>query len=115
MGFESDLDKKYLDPAVNPMLPGSTAPPFEKKPEEPDPHLDPGRNPMIGVEDVRAGIVEAAILSDRLAAVFSDKNELELGGFKVVKMAAGNFTVNGRPLAELEASTLEAIAAALQK
>jgi len=114
MAYE-DLDKKYLDPAVNPMIPGSELPAFEKKPEEPDKYLDPRTNPMIDAPAETGSIVEAEILAGKINAAFPSENMIVLGAVTIVRMASGAFTVNGKPLAELPAATLEAIDLALKK
>ena len=114
MGYE-DLDPKYLDPAVNPMLPGSTAKPFEKKPDPPDPYTDPKRNPMIDARAETGSIVEAEILADKIGRAFPTETEIELAGFTIVRMADGSFKVGDKTLAELPAATLEAISAALKE
>ena len=114
MGYE-DLDPKYLDPAVYPFLPGSDAKPFEKKPDPPDRYVDPAHNPMIDARAETGSIVEAEILADKINGAFPTENMIVLGGVTIIRMADGAFTVNGKPLAELPAATLEAISAALKE
>ena len=114
MGFE-EIDSKYLDPAVNPMLPGSTAPAFKEKIADPNAkYLDPAKNPMIDAPAETGSMVEAEILAGKISAAFPDKMEVEVGDFKIVKMADGNFRIGGKLLAELPAATLEAINAAIR-
>jgi hypothetical protein len=118
--MEKDDEGKYFDPKFNPMIPESTAEPFpENKDEDPDAkYFDPKFNPVIVVGDVASGSegsADPAVLAVELDARFPAEMEIKVGAHTIVRMAAGNFTVDGKPLAELPAAELKAISAALKK
>jgi hypothetical protein len=114
MGHE-DLDAKYLDPAVNPFLPGSDAKPFEKKPDPPDRYVDPAHNPMIDAGVLQSVSPDAGILGARIAAAFPDAAEIEIGTEKVVRMADGSFTIGSKPLSQVSPEILLRISWALDE
>jgi len=114
MGYE-DLDPKYLDPAANPMIPGSDLPAFEKKPDPPNKYTDPSYNKMIDARVETGSIVEGEILAGKIGAAFPTENKIDLAGFTIVRMADGSFTIGSKPLAQVSPEILLRISWALDE
>jgi len=100
--MHDELDPKYLDPGKNPFIKPAAGD------VDDDNSISDGRAPFFNPD-----VVDVAALTQILEKISAGRNEFEIAGKKIMKMAAGNFQVGGVNLADLGLADLAALSHSL--